>query len=519
MPSHEPPKARPQPHPPRPKSSSVTQMGLGMPALPPPLARPLPPPATHSPLPLDSTVTPLPLALKATVTPLPAGEALSIWNSEQTVAINAPKPQPLPLPKPRPPAPHKAKAPSVEEFELIDAEEVPASSSGAPTLDALTIEAGRPKPPPAKRPQDDFLTNLGPGNAGILGAPTIDVSHLDEPDADAANIDFVEDSVQIQQPMRAARSGTVPLYDMSAVLPAGTDGVKLGGSHGAPLRIESGSPAVSVPASEGKARVRKFVVAPHAAVDMRSPQGAESAPKKRRVGAAVWGFGLVALAAGVAAVVGSRGHAPAQPVVVVEPPRVAEPPRTPVAEAPVAVAATAPTEAQSAAPEAPHTSPTTLALAQVNPTQASTGSASTKSSEHAKPAATVAAEPPPAAEPAPEPKAEPAKPETAKPAVVVAHNAPPPAAEGTEFDRAAARSALSGAAAQASSCRKDGDPSGTATLTITFAPSGRVTSAQIQGPPFAGTPTGGCIASTMRRATVPAFSGEHVTVTKQIVVQ
>ena len=117
---------------------------------------------------------------------------------------------------------------------------------------------------------------------------------------------------------------------------------------------------------------------------------------------------------------------------------------------------------------------------------------------------------------------------TAEPAVetpaaldkpVEAHNAPPAAAPDTAFDRDAARNALASVATQASSCRKVGDPSGTAYLMITFAPSGRVTSAQIQGPPFSGTATGGCIASTMRRASVPAFSGDYVTVSKTIVIQ
>jgi hypothetical protein len=78
---------------------------------------------------------------------------------------------------------------------------------------------------------------------------------------------------------------------------------------------------------------------------------------------------------------------------------------------------------------------------------------------------------------------------------------------------------LKSAAAQASSCRKDGDPSGTAVLTITFAESGRVTSATIQGPPFAGTATGGCIANTMRHASIPAFDGDRVTVTKTVVIE
>jgi hypothetical protein len=56
-------------------------------------------------------------------------------------------------------------------------------------------------------------------------------------------------------------------------------------------------------------------------------------------------------------------------------------------------------------------------------------------------------------------------------------------------------------------------------VVITFAPSGRVTTATIGGPPFAGTPTGGCIAAALRKARVPAFEGERVTVSKTIVVQ
>jgi hypothetical protein len=73
--------------------------------------------------------------------------------------------------------------------------------------------------------------------------------------------------------------------------------------------------------------------------------------------------------------------------------------------------------------------------------------------------------------------------------------------------------------AQASSCRKPDDPTGVAVVTITFSPSGRVTSANIAGPPFAGTPTGGCIASTLRRARVPAFEGDMVTVKKTVEIR
>ncbi len=87
------------------------------------------------------------------------------------------------------------------------------------------------------------------------------------------------------------------------------------------------------------------------------------------------------------------------------------------------------------------------------------------------------------------------------------------------FDKAAAVAALTAAAAQASSCKKEGDPSGSAVVTITFAASGRVTSANIAGPPFAGTATGGCIAAAMRRAHVPAFDGDRVTVSKTVAIE
>jgi hypothetical protein len=97
--------------------------------------------------------------------------------------------------------------------------------------------------------------------------------------------------------------------------------------------------------------------------------------------------------------------------------------------------------------------------------------------------------------------------------------APAPAAPGQAFDRDAAASALSSVAAEAASCRKPGDPSGVAVVTVTFAPSGRVTSATVSGPPFAGTQTGGCIASTLRRAQVPAFDGDKISVGKTIVVK
>ena len=88
------------------------------------------------------------------------------------------------------------------------------------------------------------------------------------------------------------------------------------------------------------------------------------------------------------------------------------------------------------------------------------------------------------------------------------------------FDRDAANSALNAVAANASSCRQAGDPTGQARLTVTFAPSsGRVTQAIVSGKPFQGTATGGCIARIARQATIPPYSGSYTTVTKTISVR
>jgi hypothetical protein len=87
------------------------------------------------------------------------------------------------------------------------------------------------------------------------------------------------------------------------------------------------------------------------------------------------------------------------------------------------------------------------------------------------------------------------------------------------FDRTAATNALAQASSVAAACRKAGDPSGVANATITFAPSGRVTAALLSGPPFAGTPTGSCIAAALRRVRVPAFEGDRITVAKAIAVR
>ena len=87
------------------------------------------------------------------------------------------------------------------------------------------------------------------------------------------------------------------------------------------------------------------------------------------------------------------------------------------------------------------------------------------------------------------------------------------------FDKDAAAAALARAASAAGACRTAGDPSGIAQVSVTFSPSGRATRAIVDGPPFAGTKTGGCIASKMRGSKIPSFTGSRVTVKKRVVIQ
>ena len=105
----------------------------------------------------------------------------------------------------------------------------------------------------------------------------------------------------------------------------------------------------------------------------------------------------------------------------------------------------------------------------------------------------------------------------AQPQPTAAPAAPPPG--GGPFDGAVAGAALARAAAAAAGCRQGDDPSGGARVSITFAPSGRVTSARVVGPPFQGTRTGGCIALSFGSASVPSFTGDPVTVSTDVNVR
>jgi predicted Zn finger-like uncharacterized protein len=86
------------------------------------------------------------------------------------------------------------------------------------------------------------------------------------------------------------------------------------------------------------------------------------------------------------------------------------------------------------------------------------------------------------------------------------------------FSVSAAQVALTQAATNSSSCAKPAGPTGSGKVQVTFATSGRVTTATVMGPPFAGTPVGGCVAGVFRKARVPAFAGNPVTVSKSFAI-
>jgi hypothetical protein len=235
------------------------------------------------------------------------------------------------------------------------------------------------------------------------------------------------------------------------------------------------------------------------AADVDEPAAPAGEPKKRG-GVGIWIALAAAVFLGVAWFKFRPAPKPAEPPATEALPPAPAPQETVTAPAPVEPAVTAET------PPAPTSEPPSTAAAVAGPRTTERGPAASKPPVTGEP---TTKPPAPAASTPPAKAGEP----PAKPAgeTEVAMAAP--------FDKAAAQSALTAAAGQASSCRKEGDPSGTAVVVVTFAPSGRATSANVGGPPFAGTATGGCIASTMRRAKVPAFSGGHMTVSKTVVIR
>ncbi|HQP37649.1 MAG TPA: hypothetical protein PLI95_20835, partial [Polyangiaceae bacterium] len=168
-----------------------------------------------------------------------------------------------------------------------------------------------------------------------------------------------------------------------------------------------------------------------------------------------------------------------------------------------------PSAAPAATPETTAAATAGAATAGAEPTaKAASTPGKEPAAATAKPGATAEAKAAPA-ETTKQP--EPAKPEVKQPE-------PAPVSNDVPFDKAAAAASLAARKGAAAGCKQEGGPTGHAKVSVTFAPSGRVTTANINGPPFAGTPVGGCIASKFRGATVPPFTGSPVTVHTSVAI-
>lgn len=174
-----------------------------------------------------------------------------------------------------------------------------------------------------------------------------------------------------------------------------------------------------------------------------------------------------------------------------------------------AVAAIAPAEAPGAAPEATPAAP---------PPAAPEPAAAKDEPANAEAAADEASEAPSeAGEPAAAEEQKAAAKPPASTRRTPARRATPRRAPKAPFNTDKARAALQSAAAKASSACKG--VSGKGKVQLTFAPSGKVSSAQLVSGSFAGTAAGSCVLRHFRAARVPAFSGSSKTVAKSFTIR
>jgi len=258
--------------------------------------------------------------------------------------------------------------------------------------------------------------------------------------------------------------------------------------------------AVTVPASP-------VALSPRAELDEDQAFGRR--PKRTRKAAAaafLVGLGAVGIWSAIRAKPAETSKATAASAVTSPPVAVTAPPPTRVEPTAVPDPTPANTEPQAAAqpPSAktsPSPAPSTEPEAEARPSRASRNPASAPPSPRSAPAGAKAAE---------------AKPEGDQSELGGA--ATSGKARGAVDDEAL-QVAIAQASERAKGCRIEGGPTGVAHVSVTFAPSGDVIGANVQGSPFAHTLEGECIAAKFRALHVPAFSGNEVTVRKAVSIQ
>jgi hypothetical protein len=151
-----------------------------------------------------------------------------------------------------------------------------------------------------------------------------------------------------------------------------------------------------------------------------------------------------------------------------------------------------------------------------------TGRGSRSEPEDASIATTSALAPPSVAAPAPAPAPGPApsapEPEEAPSASSSASPAAPKHV-GAGFNAKAAKTAIDKIVPGLKTCKQAGEPPGSATVTVTFAPTGRVSDARVTTTRYAGTRTGTCITQRLRQARIPEFVGSPVTVKRSVAIR
>jgi len=89
----------------------------------------------------------------------------------------------------------------------------------------------------------------------------------------------------------------------------------------------------------------------------------------------------------------------------------------------------------------------------------------------------------------------------------------------TPFNAKAAKTNLANAAARLRGCKDASPPAGSASVVITFAPTGRVSDVTVTTPTYAGTRAGNCIVAKLKTTRVPPFSGRPETVKKVVAIK
>ncbi len=442
---------------------------------------------------------------------LSPGFLFSVDDAESEPPVKPVEPHASAKAVPHPPlkGPRRAVTRDLDFSDIADDEEIPVS--GTPALKDLT-SALHPK---AGSAPGALFASLSGDEDQVLGPPSIDISDFSGQKSKASR-DVVPSQGQ-RAPESGARSRTNSREadESAADSPQGEAGQSAPGAAKKRKSKHPGARSSKPPrarASERPSAERRASRSPKTRTHASGPEASESEK----------GHGwltpvrLVVLLAIAGLAYWLFSYQLRQPRASSEP--------TPETRAPAAQAepvqrnpAPAP-EKVAPPPEAPQPADEEEAEPSAADSQASGQSAKSAPAGHSQ---AVAQSPHAEAEPPAPPPKEKAKPPKQASTSSTAPKAAPTVAnpDAPPFNKAAAIAALNTAVAQASGCRQEGDPTGTARVVITFAPSGRVTTANLSGPPFAGTRTGGCIASTMRRASVPPFSGSHVTVAKSVVIR